>query len=327
MQSLVSILIPCFNCAPWVDRAIETALAQTWANKEVIVLDDGSTDGSIDVIRKFAKEVRIEKQINGGQNVSRNRLTELSRGDWLVYLDADDELATDSLEKKMAMSNGADAVYGTIEVASFAGVEKTRSTFYPAPSVKDPIVAAFNWAFPNTSAFLFRKDAIVKAGGWNTAIKNCTDYDMYFRLLLNDASFRPAPDAVSLYRQWSLTQAVYESPLRKARGRLELMQSVAVHLANTGRLTEEREDAFEQATFGVARMIAQFDYREASRIHARLKEQNPGFFPKTASCLFQAAYRLLGFGFAERLAKTLRKVNPAAKTRQGIDPASGLPYV
>jgi glycosyltransferase involved in cell wall biosynthesis len=57
---LVSILIPCFNAEKWVAQAIESALAQTWAEKEVIVVDDGSTDGSLDVIRRFDGRIRWE---------------------------------------------------------------------------------------------------------------------------------------------------------------------------------------------------------------------------------------------------------------------------
>ena len=293
----------------------------------MIVLDDGSTDGSIDVIRKFAEEVRIERQVNRGQNNARNRLTELSRGEWLVYLDADDELAPDSVEKKIALADGADAIYGTIEVASFAGNEKTRTTIYPAPEVEDPIAAAFNWSLPNTSAFLFRKMGIIEAGGWNEEIKNCTDYDMYFRLLLKGKRFRAAPAARSLYRQWSSAQAVYQDPLRKMRARLQLMWWVVKQLAAAARLTTGQKEAFEQAAFGVVRMIAQFNREEASQQYTQLLQWNPKFVPKTASPSFRMAWKLGGFDFAECLASAVRRLNPTKRSLPGVDPRSGLPYV
>src|SRR5438128_2691189 len=119
MRPLVSILIPVFNCKSWVGQSIRSALAQTWSNKELIVLDDGSTDGSGDVVREFGSQLQFETAPNCGQNISRNHLTSLSRGEWLVYLDADDELAPDSVAKKMACAEQADAVYGTIEVACY----------------------------------------------------------------------------------------------------------------------------------------------------------------------------------------------------------------
>ncbi len=79
MQSLVSILIPCYNAERWIGQAIESALGQTWPNKEVIVVDDGSTDGSLEVIKSFGDRIKWETGPNRGGNVARNRLLELSR--------------------------------------------------------------------------------------------------------------------------------------------------------------------------------------------------------------------------------------------------------
>lgn len=327
MQPLVSILIPCYNGAPWVHRAIETALAQTWPNKEVVVLDDGSTDNSLEIIHRYAGRVRIATQVNGGQNVSRNHLTQLSRGEWLVYLDADDELAPDSVEKKMQFADEADAIYGTFEIACFVGQEKTRASFKAALDFADPVAAAFNWEFPNTSSFVFRRSAIVEVGQWNTAIKNCTDYDVYFKLLMKGKRFRAAPDSLSLYRQWSLNQAVYQDPSRKLRTRLQMMWIFAQELKSTGRLYANRKTAFEQATFGLIRMLGLTDRREAARHQTQLMEWDAHFSPKACTTYYQLAYLLFGFNAAELLAGLGRRLNPIKKPVPGTDPKSGLPYV
>ena len=92
MSVLVSILIPCYNAERWIAQAIESALAQTWSEKEVIVVDDGSTDHSLEVIRQFDGRISWETGLNRGGNAARNRLLELARGEWLQYLDADDYL-------------------------------------------------------------------------------------------------------------------------------------------------------------------------------------------------------------------------------------------
>src|SRR5260370_32907136 len=80
MSPLVSILVPFFNAERWIAQAIESALAQTWPEKEVIVVDDGSTDRSLDIIRRFDGRIRWETGPNRGSNVTRNRLLELARG-------------------------------------------------------------------------------------------------------------------------------------------------------------------------------------------------------------------------------------------------------
>src|SRR5262245_48187120 len=101
MQSLVSILIPCHNAEQWIAGAIESALAQTWAIKEVIVVDDGSTDSSLDIIKSFSGRIRCEAQEHLGGNQTRNYLLELALGQWVQYLDADDYLRPTKIERQM----------------------------------------------------------------------------------------------------------------------------------------------------------------------------------------------------------------------------------
>ncbi len=114
-----------------------------------------------DILQTFASVIRIESSANGGQNVSRNRLTTLSRGEWLLYLDADDELAADSVKEKMKFASEADVIYGSCEFARFCGQRKIEAMMSVAVDHADQFVAAFHWKFPNTSAFLFRKRALV----------------------------------------------------------------------------------------------------------------------------------------------------------------------
>jgi glycosyltransferase involved in cell wall biosynthesis len=98
---LVSILIPCFNAECRVAEAIESALGQTWPEKEIIVVDDGSQDRSLEVIKSFGKRIRWETGPNRGGNMARNRLLELARGEWLQYLDSDDYLLPLKIQRQV----------------------------------------------------------------------------------------------------------------------------------------------------------------------------------------------------------------------------------
>ena len=89
---LVSIVIPCYNAERYVGEAIESALDQTYPHKEVIVIDDGSTDSSLEVIRSFGNHLRWETAPNRGGSAARNRGLELARGELIQFLDADDLL-------------------------------------------------------------------------------------------------------------------------------------------------------------------------------------------------------------------------------------------
>jgi glycosyltransferase involved in cell wall biosynthesis len=106
MAELVSILIPSYNSEKWVSATIESALSQTWAKKEIVIVDDGSTDKSLQIAKKYeSKLVKVITQKNGGAAVARNKALEYAQGDYIQWLDADDLLAPDKIEKQL---EGAD---------------------------------------------------------------------------------------------------------------------------------------------------------------------------------------------------------------------------
>lgn len=308
-EPLISILIPAYNCQPWIARAVESALGQSWKRCEVIVVDDCSTDDTDKELKQFEGLIRIERSLtNAGQNKTRNRLTELSKGEWLVYLDADDELERDSVEQKLRFAREGDVIYGSTKIATYEGDREVECQRIVADDYDDLWCAFFAWKFPNTSAFCFRRSAVLAAGGWNEKIKNCTDYDLYFRLLGRGRTFKAAPGAWSTYRQWSSTQAVNEDPLRKMTTRLELMFEAAAQLKAAGEMTTARTKAFFDASLGVLRVIHLLAPGLAIERHKALLSLCPECRPSKE--LFSARYRFVyetvGFSSAERLAELMR---------------------
>ena len=312
-QPLVSILIPAYNCRPWIRKAVESALGQTWKNCEVIAVDDCSTDGTHGELKQFAGSIHLERSdARRGQNATRNRLTELSSGKWLVYLDADDELHSESVELKLQFMAEADAIYGSTKIATYVDAHvdarEVESEERVAEDYVDPWAAAFAWKFPNTTAFCFKRRAVIAAGGWNEKIRNCTDYDLYFRLLLHNSRFKAAARAWSTYRQWSATQAVNEEPLRKMTTRLQLMFDVAARMKAIEEMTPPRLSAFFDASLGVLRTIYPLNPSLAIEYHEKLLAECPECRP--SKDLFPTRYRLIyhtvGFSSAERLAGLMR---------------------
>src|ERR1700753_4047256 len=101
---LVSILIPAFNAEEWIVDTLRSALAQTWEPKEIIVVDDGSTDRTLTIARLFESYgVRVLTQKNQGAAVARNRAFAHSRGEYIQWLDADDLLARDKIARQMEL--------------------------------------------------------------------------------------------------------------------------------------------------------------------------------------------------------------------------------
>src|SRR6516162_11875460 len=103
MKPLVSILIPAYNAEEWIADTIRSAIAQTWQCKEIIVVDDGSSDRTAEVARQFAsKKVVVVSTENYGAASARNSALQLSQGDYIQWLDADDLLAKDKIELQLA---------------------------------------------------------------------------------------------------------------------------------------------------------------------------------------------------------------------------------
>ena len=103
-RPLVSILIPAYNCGSWIAESLASAIAQTWPNKEIIVVDDGSSDDTQAIAASFASQgVRLHVQPNAGAAAARNQALALSSGEYIQWLDADDLLAPCKIESQMAV--------------------------------------------------------------------------------------------------------------------------------------------------------------------------------------------------------------------------------
>ena len=115
---LVSVIIPVYNCEKYLAEAIESVLAQTYQPLEIIVIDDGSTDGSAEVAKSFGPTVQYCFQVNSGTAAARNRGIELAKGDFFAFLDADDLWVEDKLTNQMAAftnNPNLDIVYGQVQ--------------------------------------------------------------------------------------------------------------------------------------------------------------------------------------------------------------------
>ena len=110
----VTIAIPCYNAERWIAACVESALAQTWPAKEIIVTDDGSTDGSLALLEKFGTAIRLLRTDHRGGNHARNTALQNATGEWLQFLDADDYLEPEKLARQFAETTGgadADVIY------------------------------------------------------------------------------------------------------------------------------------------------------------------------------------------------------------------------
>lgn len=312
MASLVSILIPCYNAERWIGEAIESALAQTWVNKEVIVVDDGSTDGSLEVIRGFGNQVRWETGPNRGGNVARNRLLSLAQGEWLQYLDADDYLLPDKVAAQFVRtSTGVDVVFGPV-TWEFVVDQRVHRAVRTIPWERDSWELLALWHLPQTGGCLFRKQAIVDAGGWKADQPCCQEHELYLRLLMKGKSFRYCNSPGAVYRQWGEHTVCKRNMAETHRRRMEIEQAAENWLDARGELTGARLTAINQARFETARSVWRHDRGWACSIFDQIRRAQRDFQPRGAAAPphYRVALRLLGFDRTERLAQFVRRGSP-----------------
>jgi glycosyltransferase involved in cell wall biosynthesis len=206
---LVSILVPCYNAAPWLAQTLESALAQTWSHREVIVVDDGSTDDSIAIARGFeSRGVRVVTQPNAGASAARNHALRIARGDLVQFLDADDLLAPGKIAAQVRLlaerppGEIASCAWGrfTSDPAQAAFVD--RVVFRDFTALDFLVLAAETGAMMHPSTWLVPREIASRAGPWDETLSLNDDGEYFCRVLLASAGVAFCADdgARSFYR-------------------------------------------------------------------------------------------------------------------------------
>lgn len=311
---LASILIPCFNAERWIEPAIESALAQTYIDNEVIVIDDGSSDHSLEIIKSFGDRIRWESGPNRGGNIARNRLLELARGEWLQYLDADDYLLAEKIQRQMEFllaNPDADIVFGPVTMEHLDD-KNSRRELIPVPEPRDSWILLARWFLPQTGAVLWRKQAIVDVGGWKPDQPCCQEHELYLRLLMTGKRFAYCEHNGAIYRHWGETSLWRGNIPEVHRRRLEIEQRAEDFLRQTNGLTPERQHAINIARFETARSAWQYDPAFAKEIIRTVRLRDRALIPSgsAAPSLYRLALKLFGFSAAELIAKWKRNILP-----------------
>ena len=319
----VSILIPCYNAERWIAQCIESALAQSWPDKEVIVVDDGSRDGSVDIIRGYEGRIRWETGPNRGGNPTRNRLLELSKGDWIQYLDADDYLLPDKVAGQMEFLRSCpetDILYGLVTKEDWTD-QGVNLVLQEIAEPRDPWVLLFRWYLPQTGGPLWRRTALVDVGGWKVDQPCCQEHELYLRLLMAGKRFTYCPLNGAIYRIWSSHTVCHRDKPQVRQRRLEITRRGEYHLKSQGELSTLRRDAINQARFQMARLAWQHDPIEANSIVGEIRKTDPGFHPAGNQpgghhppLSYRILWRLFGFRAAESVGAWVRRVRRGPQT-------------
>ncbi len=208
MNPLVSILIPAYNAEKWLSATVQSALDQTWANKEIIIVNDGSKDQTLAIAQKFTSEtVHVFTQENQGAAATRNKAFSLCKGDYIQWLDADDLLSPNKIASQVAaLENPPNK---RILLSGSWGqflYRYNRTKFVPSALWCD--LSPVEWLqrkmeqnlYMQTGSWLVSRELAEAAGPWDTRLLGDDDGEYYCRVLLASEGVRFVPEAKIYYR-------------------------------------------------------------------------------------------------------------------------------
>jgi glycosyltransferase involved in cell wall biosynthesis len=312
MARLASIIIPCYNAAQWLEQTLLSALSETWAPIEIIVVDDGSTDGSLEIARRFeSRGVVVRSQSNAGASSARNHGLRLAHGDFIQFLDADDLLATDKIARQMELAelcapdtalcctwtrftrNPNDADYTTQVLCRDATPVEWMTLKLECDAMMHP------------AAWLIPRSLCDRAGPWDESLTLDDDGEYFARIVLGSSGVRNCREAVSFYRSniaGSLSGTKSERAWNSALRSLEKSSALLRRTEDSPRTRKASAIAFQQYIYS-AYPVAPESIRQAEEHVAALggTDHKPPGGPA-----FQAARLLLGWRLARRLGNLLR---------------------
>ena len=208
MANRVSILIPAYNAEKWISQTMESALNQSWPLKEIVVVDDGSTDKTFQILKTFeSKSVKVVRQENSGGPAARNHALLYAQGDFIQWLDHDDLLDPDKIRNQL-QSKKYDGDPKTLLSGSFAEFffSRARARFQPGPLWRDlePIdyfLIKFEqntWIHP--SVFLVSRQLTEAAGPWSEVRSPYDDGEYFCRVVAASKRIVFVSEAKSYWR-------------------------------------------------------------------------------------------------------------------------------
>lgn len=310
-SSLVSILIPCYNAEKWLAETLESALAQTWTNTEIILVDDGSTDGSLAIAKSFqSSQLKVVSQSNKGASAARNHAYQTAQGEYIQYLDADDLLHPDKIEKQVRLSQKIGTNY--VISGEWARFYKSPSEATFTPELLWADMLPVNWlvtAWKNNlmmhpAAWLVPRSLAESAGNWNEKLSLDDDGEYFCRVVLASEGVRFCHDAKSYYRsgiQGSLSGHTSDRSYESSLLAIQLKTQYLLDVEDNQHNRQVCADCFQRFIYlaypQVPHLIQQ----------ARLAIQRLGgsYLKPTGSPLFECLSTLIGWQFAKQIQKTI----------------------
>ena len=221
----VAIVVPCYNVERYLQRALDSAFAQSYSDHSIYAVDDGSTDRTAQVLQRNASRITLISQSRGGAAKARNRAIQMSAEPFIAFLDADDEWLPQKLQRQIALLK-ADPELGLVCSSCFVGDDRNASC--PAFADKIPNSGRLfrhlaRSCFVFTPTVVVRRQSLEDVGLFHESLAVCEDFNLWLRIAARwKIAFVSEPLAVTHKRPESLSSTISsEARLRSGVAALE----------------------------------------------------------------------------------------------------------
>lgn len=297
----ISVIIPCYNAAAFVARAVESVEKQDYPNKEIIIVDDGSTDTTRDELSRLSIEypaIQLILSENKGACAARNIGFDKSAGEYVLFLDADDELLPQKISSSVRLLTTGGSP--SIVVGSFMRTSNNGSTLVPVRS-GDPWIQLFNGELGCTCSNLFQRKAFLQAGKWNEQMQSSQEAELMHRILQYSSTVLYDPNALTLVH-------TEDSIISRRQPMENLRRYFDVRLAifdNIKLLNPEHPTIMASAGcmfYGILHRMYRLNSEEAIRMQLLLMKRNIGISSGPGvSGTYRVLCSIFGFRTTERL--------------------------
>lgn len=273
MQSIkVSVIIPCYNVEAYISECLDSVLAQTYTNVEIICVDNGSSDDTVKIIESYNNsEIKLFYEPKQGAPYARNLGLEKSEGDWIQFLDADDLLLEDKIanQVKLISDENISFIYSSHQYREVDG-----STVYKEIKEADNcFFSLFKRELGNTCSNLFNKEYLNKTKGWNTKLSSSQETDLMFRLLKENSNCMFSNENNTIVRARNCGQISHQSPIVKWSNFLDVRYEILIYL-NNNRMFLNLKDDFLSFFLASIFILKKYDTSKAMFYAKRLLEFN-----------------------------------------------------
>lgn len=302
----VSIIIPVYNAQDYITETIQSCLNQTIKPAEIVLVNDGSSDNSLDIITKLSEKhpiIKVYTQENAGPSITRNRAVEYATQEWVCFLDSDDILHPQRIEIASSFTKDCDAII--CEFSRFMDNETLSFPSYDISTVnslslKESTNAVLKYGY-GLPRMLMKRDVYLKVGGLDKTLVNNEDHELHFRMLTKGVKFKKIDTPLYFYRQHNSTSRLSNQTKKfgfifKALDKMlsqvddlpkELQKDAKLHLG----------DRYMRNALDVIRSKSKEDVTHYIKLAKKL---NPSPTPY-GKPLLNTISRILGYGTLEKL--------------------------